>query len=133
MSEVQMKRIEKNHMNIVMNDVELLKTPKQLSFEKFGMKAISLNNNSLLFKWIPEGFIFSNSLVSKIVQNELEVNNLINLKGLFRKLLGNSETLILRSSSSLEWVQWHSFAGLFNSFRGITDFDEFLVVFSKVC
>jgi len=108
------------------HNIELLKTPTQLSFRKFGVKASSLNNNSLLFEWMPNGFILSNDLVAKIAKDELEVNNLINLKESFNRLLENSETLILRSSSSLEWLQGHSFAGLFDSFRGITNFNEFV-------
>jgi len=118
-------------MDVIINDIELLKTPTQLSFREFGAKASSLNNNSLLFDWIPNGFILSNSLVAKIAKNELEANDIENLKELFRGLLENSETLILRSSSSLEWVQGHSFAGLFNSFRGIKNFDEFITLLKK--
>ncbi|MDR0681147.1 MAG: helix-turn-helix domain-containing protein [Dysgonamonadaceae bacterium] len=113
-------------MDEVNNDIELLKTPKQLSSKKYGVKASSLNNNPLLFEWIPNGFILSNELVAKIAKNALDENGLTIIKGLFIKLLETSEILILRSSSSLEWVQGHSFAGLFNSFRGATNFDEFI-------
>jgi diadenosine tetraphosphate (Ap4A) HIT family hydrolase len=115
-------------MNVAIDGIELLKSPKQLLFKIFGVKASSLNNSPLLFKWIPNGFILSNVLVAKIAKNELNASDFINLRELFIGLLKNSETLILRSSSSLEWVEGHSFAGLFNSFRGITNFDDFITL-----
>ena len=113
-------------MKLLINDIKLLKSTKQLSFKKFGVKGASLNNCLSLFTWIPNGFVLSNELVAKVANNELDVDDLTDLKELFSGLLENSETLILRSSSSLEWLQGHSFAGLFNSFRGIINFDEFV-------
>jgi diadenosine tetraphosphate (Ap4A) HIT family hydrolase len=118
-------------MGMLINGIELLKSPKQVSFKKFGVKASSLKNNPLLFKWIPDGLILSNALVAKIAKDGLDAKDIIYLKECFRKLFKNSETLILRSSSSLEWVQGHSFAGLFNSFRGIKNFNEFIVLSKK--
>ena len=115
-------------MSLVVSEIEfeLLKTPKHLSKEKFGVKASSLNNNSVFWEWVANGFVLSNAFVAKIANNELEAENLIELKELFEKQLENSDTLILRSSSSLEWVQGHSFAGLFTSFCEVAVFDDFI-------
>lgn len=118
-------------MAIAINEIEILKSPKQLSLKRFGVKASSLSNNVLLSRWIPDGFILSNALVAKIAKNELETKDIVKLKESLEELIKKSETLILRSSSSLEWVQGHSFAGLFSSFRGITNFDEFLTLIKK--
>lgn len=92
----------------------------------YGVKASSLSLNSNLFKWIPEGFVLSKNMVSLISLGLLSDEEIHYLKFQFEDLKTKSGSIILRSSSSLEWVDGNSYAGLFHSSRNILTFDNLI-------
>ena len=111
---------------ILEENIQALKTNDGISVQKFGVKAVSLNKYSTLFNWIPNGYVISSNLVLKIANDEINLEEQMILKNHFNFLIKHSDTLILRSSSSLEWVNGNSFAGLFKTIGSINSFDYFL-------
>lgn len=98
---------------------------------RYGVKSSSLNNLPELFKWIPKGFVMSKDLSTRISLDMVDVDERIYLKKIFDDFFKDINSVILRSSSSLEWVEGNSYAGLFKSIRGIHSFDEMVLAIKE--
>ena len=108
-------------------DLNTLGSTESTSSQYFGVKATSLTTSKSLLKWIPNGFALSKEIVTRISLSLASDRELKELNQKFSSLSENGvQKLIVRSSSTLEWLNGNSFAGLYSSVRGILNFEELI-------
>lgn len=119
---------------IVSFDVEAKYIGQQNNLPKdlYGVKSSSLNDAYQLIEWIPNGFVISKRLVTEITLGILNDVELYSIKKLFFELIkDNNNSVIVRSSSTLEWINDSSFAGLYKSIRGVKTFENLLLAIKE--